>query len=270
MTHSIHIEELDKDVTISDSDGCEVETQVVENKVVVGYIVPDYEGLDFNDLITDFEVFSAHRHSGLESHRKMQEALGLDYNWSPDLESPEIAKALKVKGLSTRQATDEDRLATWKELRQLRQIGNPCVVVLDVYSHGGQVFSIAGEGMQCRWDTANGGAVWVPNEERSKDYQAEAQATSKESGRPYVEVLTELVTREARADLKTYNSVINGDVWGVVTEVFEPHEGSSVLASISEESCWGFVGQANAIEEMRACMKNKIESINTPKLPKIK
>lgn len=42
-------------------------------------------------------------------------------------------------------------------------IGNPLAVVLDVYEHSGICFSISGQGMQCRWDTSRGGAVWIPD-----------------------------------------------------------------------------------------------------------
>lgn len=37
-------------------------------------------------------------------------------------------------------------------------------VRLDVYEHGGVSYSLSGQGMQCQFDTARGGAVWVPNE----------------------------------------------------------------------------------------------------------
>ncbi len=34
---------------------------------------------------------------------------------------------------------------------------------LDIYEHGGVAYSVSGTGMQCRWDTSRGGAVWVPD-----------------------------------------------------------------------------------------------------------
>lgn len=42
---------------------------------------------------------------------------------------------------------------------------DPYAVVLDCYDHGGQVWSISGSGMQCRWDTARGAGVLIPDEE---------------------------------------------------------------------------------------------------------
>lgn len=34
-------------------------------------------------------------------------------------------------------------------------------VLLDVYEHGARAYSLSGGGMQCRWDTSRGEAVWV-------------------------------------------------------------------------------------------------------------
>lgn len=40
---------------------------------------------------------------------------------------------------------------------------DPYCVLLDVYSHGGEVWSVHGGGMQCRWDTSRGAGLWVPD-----------------------------------------------------------------------------------------------------------
>lgn len=60
--------------------------------------------------------------------------------------------------------TDEVRVELWKTLRSERLIGDKDVVVLDCYQHGGQAWSISGQGMQCRWDTSSGAGVWVPDD----------------------------------------------------------------------------------------------------------
>lgn len=38
------------------------------------------------------------------------------------------------------------------------------MVLLDIYEHGGMAYSVTGTGMQCRWDTTRGGAIWVPDD----------------------------------------------------------------------------------------------------------
>ena len=47
--------------------------------------------------------------------------------------------------------------------------GNVDAVLLDCYSHGSNHWSMSGGGMQCRWDTANGAGVWVPDKYLTKD-----------------------------------------------------------------------------------------------------
>lgn len=42
--------------------------------------------------------------------------------------------------------------------------GDPDAVVLDVYDHSGQCWSISGGGMRCRWDTSSGAGAWVPDD----------------------------------------------------------------------------------------------------------
>ncbi|MBU2952261.1 hypothetical protein [Marinobacter sp. F3R08] len=54
--------------------------------------------------------------------------------------------------------------AAYKELLEAGKIGDPDRAVLDCYEHSGVAWSLSGGGMQCRWDTANGAGVWVPDE----------------------------------------------------------------------------------------------------------
>jgi hypothetical protein len=42
--------------------------------------------------------------------------------------------------------------------------GDPDAVLLDLYDHSGVSYSVSGHGMQCRFDTSRGAAVWVPDE----------------------------------------------------------------------------------------------------------
>lgn len=56
------------------------------------------------------------------------------------------------------------QLDLWREGRKNGTIGSKYAVMLDVYEHGGISYSVSGEGMQCQFDTAKNGAVWVPND----------------------------------------------------------------------------------------------------------
>lgn len=70
---------------------------------------------------------------------------------------------------------DEAFRDAWQKMRDAGEIGDRDAVVLDVYEHGGMVLSISGEGMQCRWDTSRGGAMWLPDDEARKEIDSRAQ-----------------------------------------------------------------------------------------------
>jgi hypothetical protein len=48
-------------------------------------------------------------------------------------------------------------------------------VLLDCYDHGGQVWSVSGAGMQCRFDTAKGAGFWVPDSCAKEEISRRAQ-----------------------------------------------------------------------------------------------
>lgn len=51
----------------------------------------------------------------------------------------------------------------WEEVQQqCAEPGNPHAVMLDIYEHSGIAYSISGAGMQCRFDTSRGAALWIP------------------------------------------------------------------------------------------------------------
>lgn len=110
--------------------------------------------------------------------------------------------------------------------------GDPDAVMLDVYDHSGQHWSISGGGMQCRWDTSSGAGAWVPDKclldqiasdvAKGKDRRAQCKLY-------------------AQQFLDTYNDIISGNIYGCVVQVHDL-EGEQ----LSEESCWGFIGTDHA------------------------
>lgn len=56
------------------------------------------------------------------------------------------------------------RKELWNEGRLNGTIGDKHAVSLDVYEHSMVRYSVSGGGPQCQWDTAQGGAVWVPSD----------------------------------------------------------------------------------------------------------
>lgn len=62
----------------------------------------------------------------------------------------------------------------WRELRSEGRIGDQDAVVLDCYEHSGVCWSVSGEGMQCAFDTARGGGVWVPDDSAREEIDRRA------------------------------------------------------------------------------------------------
>lgn len=58
----------------------------------------------------------------------------------------------------------EEKLSDWSYALAADECQQPMdkyAVLLDVYDHSGRSYSLSGGGMQCRWDTSRGEAVWV-------------------------------------------------------------------------------------------------------------
>ena len=58
----------------------------------------------------------------------------------------------------------EEKLSDWNYAAAEQECQQPMdnyAVLLDVYDHSGRSYSLSGGGMQCRWDTSRGEAVWV-------------------------------------------------------------------------------------------------------------
>jgi hypothetical protein len=116
---------------------------------------------------------------------------------------------------------------------------NPDAVLLSVYEHGGMMLSIMGEGMQCQWDTANGGAVWVPDK-----YLIEEVAGLDEEARH------EKMVEFARQAIETYNVYEHGDIWDICIREYDIDK----TFAKEHEMCWGFVGYKYAIEELKSSL----------------
>jgi hypothetical protein len=122
----------------------------------------------------------------------------------------------------------EERTAIWQEKRDNGEIGNPLAISLDIYDHGGQSWSLSGHGMQCKWDTAKGGGLWVP------DKCAEEEIRSRAENYLRADVITaklktkEIVTVRTLATAYTYDNVVHptfdniSEAWAYI-EALDPN-----------------------------------------------
>lgn len=106
------------------------------------------------------------------------------------------------------------------------------VYVVDVYEHGNILYSLSGNGPQCAFDTARGGAaIAIPNDKHDNPFTNTEEA--------------------AAAILSEYTSWCNGDVYGVVEMTIDPETGEMVGGY---DDCWGIIGWEYAEE----CLKHGV------------
>lgn len=98
--------------------------------------------------------------------------------------------------------------------------------MLDYYEHGQGMYSLHGEGMQCRWGTSRyaGILVWMgkPSEMGAKTLEDRA--------------------KDARGFLETYNNWMNGSVYGFI---IEDEEGEHI------DSCFGFYDKETLLDAIK-------------------
>jgi hypothetical protein len=126
-------------------------------------------------------------------------------------------------GLSLERGEDGKPKVLNPGLRRKLEVG--LAFFLSYYEHGGSVWSLIGEGPQCRWDTVSlaGLLVWEhpPKELGAKSREDRA--------------------KDARRFLETYNAWSNGDGMGyVVEDVVECDRHEQHYEHL--DSCWGFYG----------------------------
>lgn len=136
---------------------------------------------------------------------------------------------------------DPDEADAWQddideEERDLEDIeyelkkANPYAVLLDVYSHGGTIYSLhntQGAPFNCPWDAARGAAVWYPHKHLSEEF--DKIEDEKERWARVMEL--------AKAYVDDYNAATNGEIYGVIRVDYD-EDGNMV----EHDACWSYVG----------------------------
>lgn len=142
-------------------------------------------------------------------------------------------QAYAALGLDCHGVVDEDRTP------------DKDAVQLDCYAHGGQFWSVQGDGMQCRFDTVCGAGVWVPDDclRKQLDDDEKAGVDRRQHAIMY-----------AKQFLEQYNAIVAGEVYGIVTEIYDECGGF-----ISCDHCWGCVGAEGTEKEMKMQFEHACE-----------
>lgn len=113
-------------------------------------------------------------------------------------------------------------------------------VPLDLYEHSLVRWSVAGTGMQCRWDTSRYAGIWVPDDAAMEVIRDQGRGLEKELQR---RTRREFAVKLAEEACELYTNWCNGDCYGIVIERYEGGQHS-------EESRWGYVGSEHAEQSM--------------------
>lgn len=112
-----------------------------------------------------------------------------------------------------------------------RKLSVGLAFMLDYYEHGQGAYSLAGEGMQCQWDTSDNAGILI------------WEHSPKEMGAKTLEERA----KDARNFLETYNNWMNGYVYGYIIETVD---GEHV------DSCWGYYSDADVTDAITAQLEN--------------
>lgn len=201
---SIEFEGNDMDVIIPESDPRSVMVSRQDDGTVkIGWLAHDVDaGNPLESMDGEGRIYTSRKNASPEEHAAFRKALGLDDSWNKTA------------------ASDSD------------------AIPVDVYQHGATVFSVAGEGVQCQFDTARSVAVWVPDEALLSE--AEHLAVESPERRAFL-------FERARSAIALYNEWENGECYGIV---FGRLDGSAVKGD-SLDSSWGYVGRDDAERALR-------------------
>lgn len=179
-------------------------------QLVFGYLIDDPDCDSPLDSEGEGIIYTARRGAGAEEHANFRKWRGLNDNWERD---PSVAI-------------------------------DPFVVTLDIYEHGGIAYSIQNEGVQDRFDTARGGAIWVPDQAARENIQSIADR----DGAPLQKVIRDYV----RGVLESYNSWLNGDCYGFVVEKYTQTDDGKYEPDGEPSVIYGIIGSKYAFEELDA------------------
>lgn len=111
---------------------------------------------EFKEWAVSTKAESSHPFSDSEAYYKLR---AIDV-WEASAVPSYDADRVTVHSFS--ECHNDVLLKAWQDLRMKKLIGDPDLVFLDVYEHGGQHWSVSGGDGQCGFDTSCKAGIWVP------------------------------------------------------------------------------------------------------------
>lgn len=121
--------------------------------------------------------------------------------------------------------------------------------LVDKYEHGNVHYSISNTQNypDQRWDVSHGCAVYIPCDYIQDEYKkAKKKMTVAEAKDKFI--------KDSNSVLDSYSDYCNGEVYGYSVVTYDKQG-----KSLSEDECWGFIGNKNANDEKNSIMKSSFE-----------
>lgn len=196
---------------------------------------PDYENwITWPDLLAKANSKINESYNGIGGNAVYRAALKAcqnDWEWNEDRDHSEPMRFIRecLESIDEREVlelvipVEPLYQELWNEYKKKGMIGNPYAVVLDVYEHSGISYSLQGEGLQCRWDTAPASAIWIP------DQCALDNFLNKEL--PYVQNYA-MAENYSRSCIEEYNDWCNGNCWSLFIDYYD--RSTNTVESVEE------------------------------------
>lgn len=132
----------------------------------------------------------------------------------------------------------------WDEMREaiIRNENAGVILPLYLYDHSGITMNTTG--FHCPWDSGQVGWIFISKEKMRKEY----------SYKRVSQKLIKRVSEYLKAEVKTYDQYLTGDVYGYRITNTETDE--------ETDSCWGFFGSEECMEQAESITTYMIEKVD--------
>jgi hypothetical protein len=144
---------------------------------------------------------------------------------------------------------DHNDYSGWEEMKSAIIKNEKPVVILPLYLYDHSGITISTSPFSCRWDSGQIGFVFVTREKAVTEFQTN-KMTKK---------VKEDCLRILESEVKTYDQYLVGDVYGYkVYEISTCDQGHEHKKMV--ESCYGYYGEAECMEEAESVYNYIIEN----------
>ena len=136
---------------------------------------------------------------------------------------------------------DHSSLESIKKAEKEAEDNGDIILPLYMYDHSGVTISL--NPFSCPWDSGQVGIVVVSRKKILEEF----------GGKKFTAKLKEKALKIAENEVKDLDSYIRGDIYGFVIDNSDD----------SDDSCWGFYGEEEALSEAKGIVDYRVENVET-------